>query len=306
MELRDLRYFMAIAREGNITAAANSLHLTQPALTRALKALEDEIGTQLFFRDIRPMRLTEEGILLRTRAEEILLLADKAAEEMKTRRSIAGDIYLHAGETAAMHHVLRAMRNVQEQHPEIRLHVVSGDTENVTDALETGIADLGMLYTFYDMSRYEYVEIPFDEQWGVILPKTDPLARCDEIDIQQLRGKPLILSRAVTPQKMRDGLYGLQWNEFRLAGTYSLLFNASLMVEDGLGYALGLNHILHFSEDSPLCFRPIAGGSQRLRSLDHFPNFRINLVWRRDRVMSRAARALVEAVREQAAAASSV
>lgn len=198
-----------------------------------------------------------------------------------------------------MHFVLRALKKVQLLHPNIRLHIVSGDRESVLDALETGIADFGMLYTPTDALRYEFLEIPFDETWGIILPKSDPLATNNEIEMQELRDKPLILSRSMSPQVMRDGLDGLGWRDFKLVGTYNLLFNASLMVEDGLGYALALDHILHFAPDSPLCFRPLAGGSHRMRPLENFPFFRINLAWRRDRMMSRAAEALLDAIREE-------
>ena len=119
--------------------------------------------------------------------------------------------------------------------------------------------------------------------------------------MQQLRNKPLILSRSMSPQAMRNGFDGLEWRDFKLVGTYNLLFNASLMVEDGLGYALALDHILHFAPDSPLCFRPLAGGSHRMRPLENFPFFRIHLAWRRDRMMSRAAEALLDAIREECA-----
>lgn len=177
MELRVLEYFLAVAREQSITAAADFLHLTQPTLSRQLRELEEEFGKQLFLRGSRKVTLTEAGVYFRQKAEEIVTLARRAEEEMKnTDKSIVGDIYIGAGETDAIRNIVSVARDLQKQYGGIRFHIISGDTADLTDRLDKGLFDFCLLLGEIDQSKYEYLTLPYTDTWGVLMRKDSPLA----------------------------------------------------------------------------------------------------------------------------------
>ena len=161
MELRVLQYFLAVAREQNISAAAQSLHLTQPTLSRQLKELEEELGKQLMVRGNRKITLTEEGMLLRKRAEEILELVDRTEKEvMRSNDAVSGDIYIGTGETDGVRQLARTAKQLQEGCPGIRFHIVSGDAVDVCERLDKGLLDFGVLLGDIDKIKYRYLELP--------------------------------------------------------------------------------------------------------------------------------------------------
>lgn len=199
MELRVLQYFLAVAREQSISRAAQSLHLTQPTLSTQLKALEEELGKQLLIRGTpgsRKVTLTEEGMILRKRAEEILSLVNRTTSEIAlSDQSIAGDVYIGAGETDGIRLLTRAAQNVQSQYPHIHFHISSGDGKDVLENLDKGLIDFGLLLQTADITKYEVLELPVRETWGVLMRRDAPLAGKEVIAPEDLWHVPLIISR---------------------------------------------------------------------------------------------------------------
>lgn len=285
MDIRVLRYFLAVAREESISGAAESLHLSQPTLSRQLSDLEEEIGKTLFIRGSRRITLTEHGTLLRKRAGEIIDLMEKTTKELTaSEESIAGDIYIGAGETEAVHYLTRAARHLQERYPEVHFHIASGDTVDVTEQLDKGLIDFGLLFGAIDEKKYSSVALPSYDIWGIIMRRDDPLAQKEFVTAKDMEGKPLIVSRA-SPES--GSLFG-QVISNNVVGSYSLVYNGSLMVADGLGYMLCLDKILNVTGDSPLCFRPL------------MPEIKahMSVVWKKYQVFSKASQAFLNVLKE--------
>ena len=292
MELRVLQYFLTVAREESISAAASALHLTQPTLSRQLRELEEELGKPLLIRGARKVTLTEEGRLLRKRAEEILRLVDKAETEVAlSGDNVAGDIHIGAGETEGVRCLARAMTALRSRCPEVRYHISSGDELDVREALERGSIDFGLLFRWNGDRRYEELELPFRDRWGLLMRRDCPLAEKTALGPEDLQGVPLIVSRAVTEEAALERWLGRPLRDMDLAGTYSLLFNASLMVQEGLGCALCLDRIVNTDGESALCFRP----------LRDFPEAPMHVVWKRYQFRTRAAERFLEELRREAA-----
>lgn len=284
MELRVLHYFLAVAREQNISAAAQSLHLTQPTLSRQIKELEEELGKQLMVRGNRKITLTEEGMLLRRRAEEILELVDRTEKEvMQVDNTISGDIYIGTGETDGVRQIARLANQLQRDYPGIRFHIVSGDAVDVCERLDKGLLDFGILLGDIDKMKYHYLILPMRDTWGVLMRRDSPLAQQKAISPQDLWDKPLILSRQVDN---KSGLY--RWlrkepTELHTVATYNLIYNASLMVDEGMGYAFTLDKLVN-TTGSNLCFRPL---TPRLE-------LGMYLVWKKSQRFSKPAELLLE------------
>lgn len=287
MELRVLEYFLAVAREQNISAAAQSLHLTQPTLSRQLKELEEELGKQLMIRGNRQITLTEEGVRLRKRAEEILELVKRTEREvMQSEENVTGDVYIGTGETDGMRPIIRAANQLQASCPGICFHIVSDDAADVCEGLDQGLLDFGVLLGDIDKMKYHYLELPMKDTWGVLMPRSSPLAAQDTVSPQDLWGKPLILSRQVDN---KSGLYrwlGKEPGELNTVATYNLIYNASLMVDEGMGYAFTLDKLVN-TTGSNLCFRPL------------YPRMEMGmyLVWKKSRVFSKASELFLERLR---------
>ena len=285
MDIRVLRYFLAVAREESISGAAESLHLSQPTLSRQLSDLEEEIGKTLFIRGSRRITLTEHGTLLRKRAGEIIDLMEKTTKELTaSEESIAGDIYIGAGETEAVHYLTRAARRLQERYPEVHFHIASGDTVDVIEQLDKGLIDFGLLFGAVDEKKYSSIALPSYDVWGIIMLRDDPLAQKEFVTAADMEGKPLIVSRA-SPES--GSLFG-QVISNNVVGSYSLVYNGSLMVADGLGYMLCLDKILNVTGDSPLCFRPL------------MPEIKahMSVVWKKYQVFSKASQAFLSVLKE--------
>lgn len=285
MELRVLQYFLAVTREQSISGAAQSLHLSQPTLSRQLKELEEELGKQLFLRGNRRITLTEEGMLLRKRAEEVVDLVQKTEQEIAaTDDLVAGDVYIGAGETDAVRYLARAARQLQEDYPDIHYHISSGDTTDVLESLDKGLIDFGLLFGAVDTSKYEYIDFPVSDTYGILLRRDSPLADKESLTPEDLWDKPLMFNR-----NTRDGDLLMTWlgksrSEIRVAATYNLLFNASLMVEEGLGYAFALDKIIHAGGDGSLLFKPLSPPL----------NIGMRLIWKKYQFFSRPAQKFLE------------
>lgn len=261
MDLRVLRYFLAVAREQNISSAAESLHLSQPTLSTQLKALEEELGKQLLIRGTkgsRKIQLTEEGMILRKRAEEILELVKMTTQEITfSNETIAGDVYIGTGESEMFRIFAKAAKKLQTQYPDIHYHILSGNSAFVQEQLDKGLIDFGIVYGPVDTNIYNAIEIPVSDVWGVLMRKDSPLAKKERVEPQDLWDKALIIS------EQENGLWQLlHWfqrdlEKLNIAATYNLVFNASLLVEEGMGYAVCFDHLVNVGEDSTLCFRPL-------------------------------------------------
>lgn len=201
MELRVLQYFLAVAREQSILGASEYLYLSQPTLSRQLKDLENELGKQLFIRGNRKITLTDEGMILRKRAEEILDLVKKTEGEITlSDETVTGDIYIGAGETDAVRYIAKAANRLQKIYPEIHFHMSSGDAVDVIDRLDKGLLDFGLLLGDADMAKYHYMKIPATDEWGVLMRRDSELADRKFICPEDLWDKPLIVSRQAVKQ----------------------------------------------------------------------------------------------------------
>lgn len=258
MEFRVLQYFLAIAREETISKAAESLHITQPTLSRQMKELEEQLGKQLFIRGNRKINLTEEGILLRQRAEEIISLVEKTESEiMHSDTTISGDIYIGSGETEGMRILAKVIDTCHKEYPKIKFHLYSGNSQDVVEKIENGLIDFGVLIEPADISKYDFIKIPVKDKWGVLMRKDSPIASLKSITADTLKKLPLICSSQEIVKNEISGWLNDDYNKLNIVATYNLIYNASLLVEEGSGYALGLDKLINTSGNSKLCFIPL-------------------------------------------------
>ena len=196
MELRVLNYFLMVAREENITRAAQLLHVTQPTLSRQLMQLEEELGVQLFHRGKHSVRLTEEGMLLRRRAQELVSLSEKTKQELQCREEVpAGEIAIGCGETKSMSLLSSSMVSFRERYPLVQFSIYSAIADDIKERIEKGLLDMGLLVEPVDISKYEYIRLPVKERWGVLVREDSPLARKASVTPEDLLDIPLIMSR---------------------------------------------------------------------------------------------------------------
>ncbi len=289
MDIRALQYFLAVAEEENISHAAEALHVTQPTLSRQMMDLEAEIGKILFIRGKRRLSLTDEGILLRKRATEILDLVDKTQSELRDLSDhVTGDVFIGSGETDALRLLARSAKALQRRYPGIHFHISSGDGADVSEKLEKGLIDFGVFIGKVDDRKYDGLQLPYQDVWGALIPREHPLSAKEMVEPRELWDEPLILSRQV-----REGSFFTKWigrnlSQLNIVGTYSLIYNASLLASEGLGLALGLDKLINTTGDSTLCFRPF---SPRL-TVD------VHVVWKKYQVFSTAARKFLEQLQE--------
>jgi DNA-binding transcriptional LysR family regulator len=257
LEIRNLRYFLAVAREENMTRAAETLHVTQPTLSKTMKALEDELGKKLFVRHSFSISLTEEGELLRDRAEDLVTMADKIEKEFLSLDELTGgELYLGLAESYQIRHLAKEIRLLKERYPGLRYHITSGDTEQVTEKLDKGLLDFAVICDVPDGRKYEYIAFPEGDIWGLILPADAALAKKESIRIEDLLGLPLFASEQGWEGDIRDWA-GEHFAQLRLEGSFRLAYNASMFVREGLGYQLTFRNLVDVSEVSGLVFRPL-------------------------------------------------
>ena len=258
MEIRMLKYFITIAREQNISAAAEKLHLSQPTLSRQIKDMEDELGKQLFIRGNRKITLTEDGMILRKRAEEILDLVQKAENEIAVSdKLISGEIIIGTGEVDGVRIVAKTAKKLSEQYPNIQYNIISGDSVDIIEKLDKGLIDFAVLVGYaIDISKYDSVKLPNKETWGVLMKNDCVLAQKEYVTAQDLWDKSLIVSRQAIKGKILTDWLEKDISQLNIIAYYNLVYNASLMVEEGLGYALCIDKIINITEDSNICFKP--------------------------------------------------
>ncbi len=290
MEFRVLRYFLAIAREESITGAAKTLNVTQPTLSKQLMELEDELGKKLLIRGNRRVTLTEEGILLRKRAQEIMELVDKTETEIgSVDEVISGDIYIGSGETDAMRLIAKTVKKLQEEHPHIQYHLYSGNADDVLERLDKGLLDFGIIIGAAHIQKYDYLRLPATDTWGLLMKKDSPLASLDSIRPKNLIGIPLLCSRqALAGNELSGWIRGGSENQ-NIVATYNLIYNAALMVEEGIGYALCLDKLVNTTSVSNLCFVPL---EPRLEAS-------LNIVWKKYQVFSKVAEKFLEKLQKE-------
>ena len=286
LEIRVLRYFLAVAQEGSVTRAARALHLTQPTLSRQIRELEEELGQTLFSRGGRELSLTREGLLLWPRAEEIVGLAEITEKEFRSlgEKTVSGDLSLGCGESKALSFVTDALKVLQDEHPLIIPHFFSGNGEIVMDRLDKGLLDFAVLMGAENTERYYSLPLPNHDTWGLLMDKDDPMAQKKAITAEDLLGIPLILSSQSLSRDELSGWLGFPMSRLHIAATYTLLFNGSLMVRSGLGYALCFDHIAPSGKDSPFAFRPLTSP--------------LSLVWKKHQILSAPAEAFLAKIRE--------
>ena len=251
-----LRYFLAVAREENITAAAERLHVTQPTLSKQLMDLEAELGAKLFERGKRKITLTEEGMFFRGRAQEIVDLADKTEAAFNSgSQGVAGDIYIGCGETRGMKEIIKVMKRVNSDYPDIRFHLYSGNDEDVSERLDKGLVDFGLFVGNTNLDKYDYIKLPISDVWGLLMRRDCPLAQKKTIQPRDLEGVPLLVSRQVLTHNDLSGWLGKSIEKLKIISTHNLIFNAALMVEEGLGCALSIDGLTD-NRNELLTFRP--------------------------------------------------
>lgn len=289
MELRVLRYFLAVAREESISGAAKFLHVSQPTLSRQVKELEEKLGIQLFIRGNRRITLTDDGRLLRKRAEEIVTLVSKTEAELsKPDDIISGEIYIGGGETEAMRLIAKTAHKFHSIYPDVRYHLFSGNADDVMERLDKGLLDFGVLIGANNITNYNYIELPATDTWGLLMRKDNPLAFQTSIKSEDLRGIPLLCSRQSLAQEEISHWFGECADKLNFIATYNLIYNASLMVEEGIGCALCLDGLVNTAENSLLCFKPL---EPRLEA-------KLNIVWKKYQVFSKAAEKFLEKLQE--------
>lgn len=239
MELRVLKYFLIVAREENITKAANLLHLTQPTLSRQLMQLEDELGVRLFERSKRNIILTEEGLRLKQRAQEIVALADKTkAEFTEKKEELSGKIVIGCGETQNMSFLSEKIRKFRELYPLVSFQIYSATADNIKERIEQGLFDIGLLTEPVDILKYDFIRMKKKERWGALVSEKSPLAKKECVNVMDLKDVPLLMPGRQSVQHELASWFGNEYEKAEIAATYNLLGNAANMVRHQVGIAL--------------------------------------------------------------------
>ena len=289
MELRVLKYFLTVADEGNITRAADILHVTQPTLSRQLIELEDELGTALLIRGKRSVTLTDEGFLFKQQAEMIVELSDKLEHTFKDKEDVVcGTIRIGASEAVGCRALALYMKEFREKYPDVQFDLYNGMADNIKERLERGLLDLGLVLEPVDTAKFEYVRLPQKETWGLLLRKDHELAEKETLTVEEIRQYPLIMPGRENAKN--EVLHWLQCEESHLniPAYYNLLSNAALLVEAGMGCAVCLDGALSIHADPDLCFRQILP-EHTTRSV---------ILWKKNHLFSQAASLFVQTIQE--------
>ncbi len=256
IETRLLHYFLAIAREQSISRAAQTLFISQSTLSRQMMDLEKQLGKQLFIRGKRKVTLTEDGVFLRNRAQEIMKLLENTETALHAdTQNLTGDIFISCGETVAMDTIAELMAEFHLQYPDVKLHTYSGDADAVMERIDKGLADMGLLLGPVRQEKYNYLNLHQKDVYGLLMPEECPLAAQEAINIDQLKSLPMILA-----EQTFFGHQDLDWfgeDALNVVATYNLIYNATFLVEHGIGYALCLDRLVN-TNGRNLTFRPIS------------------------------------------------
>lgn len=283
MELRVLNYFLTVAREGTISKAAEVLHLSQPTLSKQLKDLEEELGVQLFIRGNREISLTEDGVYLQNRGKEILSLVSTTTLNLQKNEVIGGDILIGGGETQAFQFLTDILNHLMERHPDIKVHMYSGNADDVKDKIDKGLLDFGLVIDPVEKQKYEYVPLPIVDRWGILVNQKHPLAKKEHVSPADLKNQPLLISSQTLVNNQLAEWLGGNLNNFSIVGSYNLLYNASLLVKAGKSVAFCIEGIIQ-TKDSDLVFVPL---EPALTST-------ISIIWKKKQIFSNAAALFLE------------
>lgn len=258
LEIRVLRYFVAVAEVKTISGAAKRLHLSQPTLSRQISDLETETGSRLFIRGSREITLTDKGRYLLKRANAIIALVDKTEQNLQTDQTvISGSLDIGAGESRGMQRIMDLVAQLQQDYPAVTVHLHSGDAAAIEAQLADGRLDFGVIMGRRQLKQYGALKLPEVDRWGIIMPKTAPLAQQKFIAPNDLAGLPLMVSEQALQRDLFQDWWRNVANQITITGTYNLIFNATLMVTNGGSYVLGFANLVNTDTESPLTFRPL-------------------------------------------------
>ncbi len=284
MDIRTMQYYLAVVREGNISAASEALHVAQPSLSRQMRELEEELDVTLFIRGNRHITLTEEGMVLKKRAEEMVSLMQRTEDELsQVRQNITGTIRIGAGESRVFQYLSKASASLMSEYPGIQISIKSGDTLDLMDEIGSGLLDFAVIFSEPDTSIYQSISMPTEDIYGILMRKDSPFADKKAIKLSDLKDKPIIISRGAKRHFQNDSrLSGLN-----VKATYNLIYNASILVEDGVGYAICFDNLINTTGDSPLIFIPLS------------PKKTVHgtLIWKKYQVLSPAVQLFVDKIK---------
>jgi DNA-binding transcriptional LysR family regulator len=253
MELRVLRYFQAVVKEKNISRAAQRLHVSQPAISRQLKSLEDELGITLFERGSRNIELTSSGEYFAEQVNQILSLTDKTLKNIHEDQDIAGQLVIGSAEASSFINVAESLNALRQTYPRIKANIISTNADEIRANLKSGFYDFGVVMEPSDKSDYDFLTLPGDSRWGLLVPEDSEIAKKDHLALSDLDGQNILISRQKGMLDLLQSWYGNSQQKFNIVATYNLLYNASLLVLAGVGYALCLDGIIN-TKDSGLVF----------------------------------------------------
>lgn len=258
MELRILKYFLIVAREENITKAAEVLHITQPTLSRQLAQMEEELGVQLIIRGKRRITLTEEGMLLRRRADEMIQLLNKTEKELKEQVDmIDGVVQIGSGELASSKIIPEVFSKFKEKYPNVTLDVYTGNADEIKERMDHGLLDVGLLLEPVNIEKYDFIRLPIKERWVMIMPSDDSLIQKDNVNVDDLKEKPIILTHRSAVRNEVENWFGDVFKEMNIVATHNLSANAAHLVEKGIGYAIVLEGSVSFYDSTFVVSRPL-------------------------------------------------
>lgn len=286
MDIRVLNYFVTIVQTKSISNAANALHVTQPTLSRQIKDLEEELETVLFHRGSREIQLTDDGQYLYNRAMEILSLVEKTENNIRKSDELAGEIYIGAAESQSLDVIAKAIKRLTDLYPQVRIHIRSGNADDILEHLNKGVYDLGVAIGGYDTRKYNHIALKNRDRWGVLVPKDHPLTQMESPTLKDIVKYPLIVSAQTSSEP--SALAGV--GDYQIVASYNLLYNASLLVKAGVGIALCLDGIIDTSyEDSPLKF--IASDTDQTNQMQ--------IIWKKQSTQSPIAKKFLDILKEE-------
>lgn len=289
MEIRVLNYFLTVAREENITRASEILYITQPTLSRQLTQLEEEVGTQLLIRGKRKVTLTEAGILLRRRAEEIMELVLKAEKELKEQEElVSGEISIGSGEMEGTKIFPQLFKTFKEKYPKISYELYTGNADQIREKIDQGLLDFGLLLEPVNIEKYDFIRLNIQERWVVLMPPHDPLAQKEFVTPEDLHDSPIIIVKRASVHNELANWFGKYYDTLSIFATHNMSNNAAVLVEKGLGYAFVLEGSVNFYDKEKILSKPL------------YPELSMSsvLVWKKNQIFSHTSKKFLEHVKQ--------
>lgn len=290
MDIRLLNYFLAVAREGNISKAAESLHITQPTLSRQMMELEEELGTDLFVRGKRKIMLTDSGILFQQRAKEIIQQFEKTKRELAEQNNLTGGVVtIGCVESSASYLLPDVLSEFSKQYPMVKYELYSADGNDIREKIDRGDIDIGILLEPVETAKYDYIRLPFYEQWGIVMKKDAPFADKKSINMEDIKNKPLIVPRRTIVIEEIAKWLGMESDQLNIVASHNLLTNSLLLIEKGLGYTICVKGAFDIRKKDNICFVPFAPE----RITGHV------LAWKKNKVFSNATTKFLQYIKEK-------